>query len=75
MLQSVLDLRASGRDVFLCLDAVSAGQPLMINHAVRRMEAAGAVPTGILSAMYELMRDKQHPKFKACLEYAKTAIA
>jgi nicotinamidase-related amidase len=71
VLQSVLDLRAAGRDVFFCTDAVSAGQPSQIPHAFRRMEAAGAVPTGILSALYELMADKQHPAFARCLELAK----
>ena len=71
VLQSVLDLRSAGRDVFFCTDAISAGQPTQIPHAFRRMEAAGAVPTGILSALYELMADKQHPAFSRCLELAK----
>jgi len=71
VLQSVLDLRAAGRDVFFCTDAISAGQPSQIPHAFRRMEAAGAVPTGILSALYELMADKQHPAFARCLGLAK----
>lgn len=71
VLQSVLDLRAGGRDVFLCTDAISAGQAHQIPHALRRMEEAGAVPTGVLSAMYELMQDKQHPAFARCLELAK----
>ena len=71
VLQSALDLRSAGRDVFFCTDAISAGQPAQIPHAYRRMEAAGAVPTGILSALYELMVDKQHPAFARCLELAK----
>ena len=71
VLQSVLDLRSAGRDVFFCTDAISAGQATQIPHAFRRMEAAGAIPTGILSALYELMADKQHPAFKSCLELVK----
>lgn len=71
VLQSVLDLRAAWKDVFFCTDAISAGQASQIPHAFRRMEAAGAVPTGILSALYELMADKRHPAFKRCLELAK----
>jgi len=71
VLQTVLDLRAAGRDVFFCTDAISAGQSSQIPHAFRRMEAAGAVPTGILSALYELMADKQHEAFKRCLDLAK----
>jgi len=71
VLQSVLDLRAAGRDVFFVTDAISAGQPGQIPYAFRRMEAAGAVPTGILSALYELMADKRHPAFARCLALAK----
>ena len=75
VLQSVQDLRAKDYEVFLCLDAISAGQATMVAPAVRRMEAVGAVPTGVLSAMYELMGDKQHPAFKQCLVLAKDAVA
>ncbi|TVQ50852.1 MAG: isochorismatase family protein [Phycisphaerales bacterium] len=71
VLQSVLDLHAAGYQSFVCSDAISCGQRDQIPHAIRRMERAGAVTTGVLSVMYELMEDAKHPAFKALLELAK----
>ena len=71
VLQTVLDLLTGGWVVFLATDAISAGQPSQVAPALRRMERAGAVPTGTLSALYELMGDAQHPQFKAVLPLAK----
>ena len=71
VLQTTLDLLAGGRQPFLCTDCISAGQAGQIEPAFRRMERAGAVPTGALSAIYELLGDAAHPKFKACLEMVK----
>jgi nicotinamidase-related amidase len=71
VLQTVLDLCAGGWNVFCATDAISAGQANQIDPAFRRMERAGAVPTGVLSALYELMGDAEHPKFKECLGLAK----
>ena len=71
VLQSVLDLQAAGRECFVCIDAVSAGQREQVPWALRRMERAGAVITGVLSAVYEMLVDSDHPSFKACLEHAK----
>jgi nicotinamidase-related amidase len=71
VLQTVLDLASHGRQPFLVTDAISAVDATQIAPAFRRMELANAIPTGTLSAMYELMRDAAHPKFKACLELAK----
>lgn len=71
VLQTVLDLQEAGYQCFLCTDAISAGQHGQIVHAVRRMERAGAVSTGVISLMYELMCDSMHPSFRAVLELAK----
>ncbi len=71
VLQTVLDLTASGRTAFVATDAVTAGQTWQIAPALRRMERAGAVPTGVLSAMYELLGTKEHPAFATCLALAK----
>lgn len=71
VLQSVLDLQASGRQSFVVSDAVASSQADQLNHAVRRMEAAGAVTTGVMSAMYELLGDAQHPSRRACVDLAK----
>jgi isochorismate hydrolase len=74
VLQSVLDLQASGFQCFVCTDAISAGQRDQIAPALQRMGAAGALPTGVMSAMYELMADARHPSFRACLELAKKIV-
>jgi nicotinamidase-related amidase len=71
ILQTTLDLLASGRQVFLCTDCISAGQETQIPHAFARMERSGAVRTGTLSAIYELIGAATHPSFKACLEMVK----
>jgi len=71
VLQTVLDLAANGRQAFLVTDAISATDASQIPPAFSRMELANAIPTGTLSAMYELLQDATHPKFKACLDLAK----
>lgn len=74
VLQSVLDLQAAGFQCFLCTDAISAAQRDQIAPAYDRMRAAGAIPSGVVSAMYELMADARHPSFKQCLELAKRVV-
>ena len=71
VLQTVLDLHATGRQAFICTDAVSASQREQIGHAFDRMSAAGAIRTGVLSILYELLGDSTHRHFGACLELAK----
>ena len=71
VLQTVLDLVAAGWTVFYATDAISAGQVDQVEHAFRRMDRAGALPTGTLGAMYELIGDASHPSFRDILELAK----
>lgn len=71
VLQTVLDLQKLGYHCFLCTDAISAGQHGQIAPAIRRMERAGAIPSGVLSIMYELIGGSTHPSFRAILELAK----
>ena len=73
--QTVLDLLASGRQPYLLSDAVSAGRADQIAPAFRRMERAGAVPSGVLGAAYEILGDAAHPQFKAVLGIVKTLRA
>ena len=75
VLQTALDLRAGGEEMFFATDAISAGQVGAGPPAFRRMEAAGAVPTGVLSALYEWMGDKEHPAFPRALDVAKRVRA
>ena len=71
VLQSSLDLLASGWRVFHATDAISSGQRDQVDPAFRRIEAAGGVPTGTLGAMYELAGDAAHPAFRDLLALAK----
>lgn len=72
VLQTVLDLHQAGYQCFVCRDAVSGGQLDQVQPAYERMQQAGAVVTGVISAMYELLGDARHSSFGACLEIAKS---
>lgn len=71
VLQTVLDLQSEGRQCFVCTDAVSASQRDQIQPAFGRMQHSGAVLTGVMSALYELLADSSHPGFRTCLELVK----
>ena len=72
ILQTGLDLLASGKIVFAVLDAISGGEPDQIAPAIDRLQRAGAIITGCVSATYELLRDAGHPAFRDCLPHVKT---
>jgi len=72
VLQSGLDLLERGFEVFLASDAVSAGEPDQIEPARRRLEQAGAVPSGCVSLAYEAVRDASDPRFRDLLPLVKT---
>lgn len=71
VLQTVLDLQEAGWQSFVVSDAVSASQADQVAPALARMRQAGAIETGVISAMYELMGDSTHASFRRCLELAK----
>ena len=71
VLQSVLDLLDSGRQPFVVSDAIGSSQPSQIDSTLRRTEAAGAITTGVMSAMYEMLADARHPSRRRCVELAK----
>lgn len=71
ILQSVLDLMGRKNQVFLISDCISSGEPEQIGPAFRRMEGAGAIVTGSISATYELMGDSKHPEFRNLLDGVK----
>ena len=75
ILQTTLDLLATGRQPYLLTDAISAGRPDQVAPAYRRMERAGAVPTGLLGAAYEMLGDAGHPRFRDVLGVVKTLRA
>jgi nicotinamidase-related amidase len=65
VMQTVLELLASGHEVHLCWDAVSGRGEEYRRHALDRMAAAGATITNHESVAFEWARDKNHPQFKA----------
>ncbi len=71
ILQTTLDLLASGRQPILISDAVSSSEPTQANHAIRRAERCGALTSGVLSASYELMQDASHQAFRSILTVVK----
>jgi nicotinamidase-related amidase len=64
VLQTVLDLRAAGYDVFFVADAVSSRKRSDAEAAFRRMAAAGAVETTYESALFELLEGAKEIGFK-----------
>ena len=65
VMQTVLELLASGHEVHLCWEAVSGRGEEYRRHALDRMAAAGATLTNHESVAFEWARDKNHPQFKA----------
>jgi nicotinamidase-related amidase len=65
VMQTVLELLASGHEVQLCWDAISGRGEEYRRHALDRMAAAGATLTNHESVAFEWARDKNHPQFKA----------
>lgn len=72
ILQTGLDLLASGKIVFAVLDAISGGEVDQIAPAIERLRQAGTIVTGCVSATYEILRDAGHPAFRECLPHVKT---
>ncbi len=65
VMQTVLELLASGQEVHVCWDAVSGRGEEYRKHALDRMAAAGATLTNHESVAFEWARHKDHPAFKA----------
>ena len=63
--QTVHQLLAQGYQVHCIQDAISARQPRDYDLALRKMEQAGAIPSGVEMALFELLAISRHPQFKA----------
>ena len=63
--QTALDLLAMGKQVYLAVDCITSQRALDRETAVERLKQAGAIVTTSESVMFELMRAKEHPHFKA----------
>lgn len=64
VMQTAFDLLEAGLHVFLPVDALAGRIGLDHDLALRRMEAAGAVPTTAEAVAFEWVRDSTHPQFK-----------
>lgn len=62
--QTALDLLDSGFDVFLLTDCTASRYGHDREAGIARMRFAGAVPSSMEMALFELMADSKHPKFK-----------
>lgn len=65
VMQTVLELRRHGSDVHVCFECVSGRGAEYRAHALERMRQAGAQITNHESVVFEWMRDKSHPAFRA----------
>jgi nicotinamidase-related amidase len=64
VLQTALELRALGREVFVVADAVCSRRKLNYRTALARLQQAGVIVTNTESIFFEWMRDANHPQFK-----------
>jgi len=64
VLQTALDLRAVGQDVFLVADAVSSRSPRDVELALERMRAEGVRIVSREMVAFEWLRTAEHPAFR-----------
>jgi nicotinamidase-related amidase len=69
--QTVLDLLAMGKDVYVPADAVGSRRSLDYDIALGRMRQAGAVVTTVESLIFELLKEAGTETFKSMLKIVK----
>jgi nicotinamidase-related amidase len=65
VLQSALELKSAGSDVFVISDACCSRTAANHASAMDRLRAAGVVVANTESIVFEWLRDARHPQFKA----------
>ncbi len=63
--QTVLDLLSQGYEVFLLVDCITSRKRESKEVALARLTQAGAVPSNLEMALFEMMRTADSPQFKA----------
>jgi nicotinamidase-related amidase len=63
--QTAHDLLARGLQVHLLTDCITARTEHNRRTGLAKMQASGALPTSVETALFELMRDAGHEQFKA----------
>ena len=65
VLQTAVDLKNAGYDVFVVIDAVSSRQRENYENAIQRLQQAGVITCNTESVIFEWLRDARHEHFKA----------
>ena len=64
VLQTAMELREQGREVFVVEDAVCARSELNHRNALTRLREAGVVISNVESVIFEWLRDARHAHFR-----------
>lgn len=64
MLQTALDLRAQGLNVYIPAECAASRNPANKANGLEQMRAAGATVDNSESLLFALLRDAKHPAFK-----------
>ncbi|HET6881437.1 MAG TPA: isochorismatase family protein, partial [Pirellulales bacterium] len=72
--QTVLDLIASGRRVYVAVDAIGSRYDIDYQTALRRMESAGATLTTTEAALFEWCQRSGTPQFKEISRLVKESL-
>jgi len=71
VMQTVLDLLNHDYETHLICDAIRSRDPNNRQLAIERCASAGAILSSVEMALFELMRDAQHPQFKTIQQLIK----
>lgn len=64
VLQTAVELRQRGLEVFVVQDAVCSRHKTNYQNALQRLQQAGVIVTNTESVLFEWLRDATHPQFK-----------
>lgn len=64
MLQTVMDLRQKGLNVYVPADCTTSRDPANKDNALQQMRCLGATVTNSESILFQLLADAKHPAFK-----------
>ena len=64
MLQTALDLRAQGLNVYIPIECAASRNPANKTNGLEQMRAAGVTVGNSESLLFALLRDAKHPAFK-----------
>jgi nicotinamidase-related amidase len=71
VMQTSLDLLEKGFEVYLLVDCVTSRNPENKQIALARLSQAGAIPSTLEMALFEMMRTADSPQFKAIQKLVK----